>query len=56
MEKAMPVEDIVVLTLIVAMFLAFMVTLAWVSETEGRVRKERPETRPAHPPLGARHA
>lgn len=52
----MPVENIVVLALIVAMFLAFMVTLAWVSETEGRVRKAQPAARPTHPLLGARHA
>jgi len=52
----MPVENIVVLALIVAAFLAFMGTLAWVSETEGRVRKEQPAARPSQPPLGARHA
>jgi hypothetical protein len=55
MEKAMPVENIVVLALIVGAFLAFMGTLAWVSETEGRGRKQ-PVAQPAHPPLGARHA
>ncbi|MGH7124545.1 MAG: hypothetical protein ACREFI_09250 [Stellaceae bacterium] len=52
----MPVENILVLALIVAMFLAFMGTLAWVSEAEGRVRKVQPAARPSHPPLGAHHA
>ena len=51
----MPVENIVVLALIVAAFLAFMGTLAWVSETEGRARKQ-PAARASQPPLGARHA
>lgn len=51
----MPVENIIVLALIVAMFLAFMGTLAWVSQTGGRVRKA-PAARPSHPLLGARHA
>jgi hypothetical protein len=51
----MPIEDIVALAVIVGAFLAFMGALAWVSESEGRTRKE-PAARPAHPPLGARHA
>ena len=51
----MPVVDIVVLALIVAMFVAFMGTLAWVSETEGR-GKERRAAQTPHSPVGARHA
>lgn len=55
----MPVENILVLALIVGSFLAFMGTLAWVSETEGRGKPQRtapaPQSSP-HSGLGARHA
>ena len=51
----MPIENIVVLGLIVAMFAAFIGTLAWVSETEGRSRKQ-PAAKTPKLPIGARHA
>ncbi len=55
----MSVVDIMALVVIVGAFLAFMGTLAWVSETEGRSKQQRPAQSPKpspQPPIGARHA
>ena len=60
MEKTVPIENIVALVLITGMFLAFMGTLAWVSETEDRIRERRasqpPQPSPRRSPQAPRRA
>jgi len=51
----MPVVDIVVVGFIVAVFVAFAGTLAWVSQSEQAAKQPAKQQAP-QPPLGARHA
>ncbi|MGE5269665.1 MAG: hypothetical protein ACM3JG_08345 [Thiohalocapsa sp.] len=52
----MPIENIVVLALIVAMFVVFAVTLAWVSHTPAAPKRQTAPAKAPAPPVGARHA